>query len=307
MVSGHLAKAIAILAGAATLFAAKGCIQPSPVPVPTSEVLHRALTQVILDPASTCEDLRDLFDLDNFQIVTNPAEAGLPFVESMVETPDGVPLRVWLVPAADSRGVVLLSSGSSGDMACYLFTTRILHDAGWSVAMYDYRGFGGSGGAPSLQGLAVDLETALDWTRAATGSETVTLMGISIGTVPTVSVAVSRPEAVNGVILDSPVMLGIHIRQLAFVLRENTQAFVDLVDLNLKSEEIISELAAPLLILVGGEDRIARPSVVQVLFDRAPEPKRLVIYPEIDHGRAPFDLEGQYTADLDGFLAELHP
>lgn len=280
-----------------------GCAPIEPIPVPPEDVFAAALDAVALDPNTTCEELRRMFGLDGLKVVENPGQAGIPFEEQFVPTPDGQSLRVWSIPAKANRGTILYSSGAVGEVACYLYPVVLLNQAGWSVVMYDYRGFGGSSGEPSLATLATDLETVLDWTLEHTGVERVTLLGISLGSIPSVNVASRRPEALNALILDSPISLTEQVRRLRPALLENTDAFVNLIDPALQTEALMPQVHAPVLVLIGQFDFLAKPEVAGRLFELAGPPRRLVLFPGLGHVRAPFDAEADYVAAVDSFLA----
>jgi len=280
-----------------------GC-SPQTVPLPSKDALSLALTALAFDNQITCEDLRNLFDIEYLQPVETPDQIGLDFEQLWLPTVDGNFIRVWRLPTQLDRGLVVLSGGSVGSMPCYLFVAKLLVDDGWSVVMSDYRGFGASSGIPDLDTLPDDLELVLDWALERTGREHATLMGISLGSIPTVAVAVRRPEAVNGVVLDSPVALGEMIKRLDFAF-SSTQDVIDLLDAQLNTQRIISNLTAPVLMYSGGKDVLTPPAATELLFAGAAGPKRLVRFPELRHARGPYFATGTYTFELERFLSSV--
>lgn len=291
-----------VLVGLAVL---SGCV-PSPPPIPApanSKAVDKVLSTLLLDPNVTCEELRRSFRLEYLPIVDDPGQIGLDFDERFITVNPTVNLRVWDIHAGLDRGTVIFSMGAVGTLPCYLFTAKLLADNGWSVVMYEYRGFGLSSGEPDLSTMEDDLNAVLDWTLATHRRARVTLMGLSIGTVPTVAVAVRRPQQINGVILDSPVALGELLRRYAFILRDQTDTFINLAATDLLSERIIDELQAPLLVLAGQRDGLTTFDTIQRLFDRADEPKTLVAFPGVGHARARFDDTGRFTSEVEKFLS----
>jgi len=280
-----------------------GCAPIEPIPVPPGDVFAAVLDEVALDPNTSCDELRKMFGLDGLTVVENPGQAGIPFEEYFVPTPDGQSLRVWSIPAEANRGTIVYSAGAVGEIACYLYPVYLLNRAGWNVVMYDYRGFGGSSGTPSLATLPTDLETVLDWTLDHAGVERVTLLGISLGSIPSVNVASRRPEALNALILDSPISLAEQVRRLRPALLDNTEAFVSLIDPALQTEALMSQVHAPVLVLVGQFDFLARAEVARRLYELASAPRRLVVFPRLGHVRAPFDSAADYLGAVDSFLA----
>lgn len=284
-----------------------GCVRtPPPIPPPAnSKALDAVLTELLLDPSVTCEELQQSFHLEYLDLVDNPGDLGLDYDEIFVSVDPQTSLRVWDIHSALDRGTVVFSMGAVANLSCYLFTARLLANNGWSVVMYEYRGFGRSTGVPDLSTLEDDLSAVLDWVLARNGGEPVTLMGLSIGTIPTVSVAVQRPEDVNGVILDSPVALGELLKNFNWILRDQTQTFINLARPGVLSENIIQNLQAPLLILAGDRDQLTTFSSVQLLYDRAGGPKKLVVFPGVTHARARFDDTGRYTSEVEKFLSDV--
>lgn len=70
-----------------------------------------------------------------------PADARL----SSWTTPDGWPLRRLDWPVEGARGRVLVQGGRGDFIEKYLETFADLHERGWSVTAFDWRGQGGSG------------------------------------------------------------------------------------------------------------------------------------------------------------------
>lgn len=284
-----------------------GCVPPPPpIPPPAnSKALDAVLTTLLLDPNVTCEELRAAFQLEHLPLVDHPGQIGLDYNEIFVMADQQFALRVWDIRTRLNRGTVIYSIGAVGELPCYLFLASLLADNGWSVVMYEYRGFGRSTGEPDLEALDDDLSAVVDYVLATRPLERVTLLGVSIGTIPTIAVAVQRPQDVNAVILDSPVALGELLRGFEWVLRDQTQTFIDLAPPELLSEELIGELPGPLLMFAGTSDKLTRFDVMSDLFDRAPEPKVLAAFPGVGHARARFDDTGRYVAELERFLSDV--
>jgi pimeloyl-ACP methyl ester carboxylesterase len=287
-----------------TALLASGCVW-RPEPLPTREEFIGLLSKIILEPRTTCETLRDDFGLADLPVIRSPLEAGLTVEELWLPVNSSDLVRVWYLPAAAERGTVVLSMGSAGEMACYLYVARLLIDGGWSVVMYEYRGFGLSTGQPSLSTLADDLEQVVQWARERSGHEQVSLMGVSLGTIPSVAVAVRRPEWANGVVLDSPVALGEQLERFWWLLDNPVNALIALLDPELISESIIHRIRDPLLVFAYDRDLLTTPRTVQTLYDRAPQPKQLVRFTGLTHAAGAYFNTAEYVAHLDSFLASV--
>lgn len=271
---------------------------------PTKDDVNALLTRFILRPEMTCADLARLHNLSYLTIPVTPSDAGLSYYETWVEAEPGVLLRVWYLPARLNRGVVIVAPGAGGSIPCYLFAPRLLVQQGWSVVMFDYRGFGLSTGHAAIETLDIDLERVLDWTLTAIGPQQVTLMGISLGTIPAVAVAARRPEAVEGLILDSPVALGPQIERFQSLLPIRARSILAQLDPDLRSDTRIREIAAPLLVFIHGNDTLTPPETEEVLFANAPEPKEAVRFSGLPHAGGAYFETSAYISSISRFLDE---
>jgi pimeloyl-ACP methyl ester carboxylesterase len=279
--------------------AAGGCFLP---PAPPIERIVDAISYGLLQPEVTCAELREDFELYDLPIVETPDEIGIAYEDHVVAAPDGNELHVWFMPVEDARGTVIVSSGNTGTKACYLFTAQLLTGARFTVVMYDYEGFGGSTGAAALRNLRGDLEAVLDWTLAYTGANELTLFGMSLGSIPTLAVAVEHPDVVNGVVLDSPVALINQIRRFAIVVRGRTEQVLAALEPWLLSEEIISQVQQPLLIYVHEEDLVTPPRTIAALVAAATAPTTVVSFAGLGHAAGQFLATAEYAQYLAAFL-----
>lgn len=296
------ARRSASLAILVTALLTGGCVRLS---LPEDTDLIKLLNAAILDADLTCEELRAGFGLPYLRVVDTPLGLGLEFENQWVLSEGGNIIHVWHLPSNLDRGTVVLSMGSAGEMACYLFVAELLVHNGWTVFMYEYQGFGLSQGRPSLGTLASDAEAVVDHARRVSQRERVTMMGISLGSIPSIAVGVARPDAVNGVIVDSPVVLGAEIERFSVLLYGGAGRFLPQLDRSLLSEEIIAELRAPLLIFLNEQDQLTPPATVELLYERAGGPKELARFAGIDHGLGPFVQTALYTFRLDTFLSSV--
>ena len=263
------------------------------------------LSRLILHPQETCTELRQRYGLTYLPLADNPAEAGMAYEEVWVPvTPDAM-LHTWYLPAKLDRGTVVLSCGNAGPMACYLFTADLLTRHGWTVVMYEYEGFGESAGRASLDALYRDLLSAVSFARTATGREQVTLMGISLGSIPSVAVAVEHPELVNAVILDSPIALAAQIQRYGFIFGGQVDWIISQLLPELLPDSLIRFMPQPLLVFLHELDPIATPETVEWLYDHAAGPKRLVRFSGLGHAGGQFFDTDLYVSALEQFLADV--
>ncbi len=274
--------------------------------LPSPEEFLNGLNFLILEPNVSCAQLRAGFGLtDRYPLAETPRGVGLEYEEHFVHAGDGVHLRVWYLPTKLDRGAVIVSQGTAGTMPCYLFTGKLLADSGWTVVMYEYHGYGSSGGSPSMLTLRGDLETVLDWTLARTGRSQVSLLGISLGTLPSIALGAKRPEAVNALVLDSPVAISRELSRLSFLFGGREQGYLPYLGEDLNSEALIQEVFQPKLMLLHDEDIVTPPATIEHLFELAPEPKELVRFPYLPHAFGQYYMTDLFAYHVDTFLSSV--
>jgi pimeloyl-ACP methyl ester carboxylesterase len=278
-----------------------GCPRPT---LTTAELIQK-LSYAVLEPDVTCAQLRDDLGLVGLPLANTPADVGMPYEEHWVTASAGALLRVWYLPVENHNGLVIISPGNTGSMPCYLFTAQLLHEGSYTVVMYDYEGFGGSSGELSLLALRPDLEAVTDWARAYSGFPAVTLFGMSLGSIPSIAVAVDRPTEVNGVVLDSPIGLATQIERFSFLIDGRSDELIAILEPWLLSEATITTMQQPLLVYLHEQDVVTPPEAVQFLYDRAAGPKELVRFPELGHARGQFMRTEEYRAHLLAFLQQV--
>jgi fermentation-respiration switch protein FrsA (DUF1100 family) len=94
------------------------------------------------------------------EVSATPASVNLPFEDLHLQTSDGVDLHGWYIPAAQPRGTVLFLHGNAGNISHRLDSLEMFHRLGYNTLIFDYRGYGNSGGRPDEQGTYRDAEAA---------------------------------------------------------------------------------------------------------------------------------------------------
>lgn len=112
-----------------------------------------------------------------------PASFGLNFEDVRFQTPDGLTLVGWLIPAEQGRGNIIFCHGhgrNRGHMAGLLPT---LHDLGLNVLAFDFRGHGDSEEHCSTFGFreVTDLLAAEAYFRQRFPDQPLFLVGVSLG------------------------------------------------------------------------------------------------------------------------------
>jgi len=94
------------------------------------------------------------------EITATPGQISLSYEDIHLQTSDGISLHGWYIPAPQPRGTVLFLHGNAGNISHRLDSVRMFHRLGYSTLIFDYRGYGNSGGTPSEQGTYRDAEAA---------------------------------------------------------------------------------------------------------------------------------------------------
>lgn len=213
------------------------------------------------------------------EILETPRQAGLTHRELEFSTDDGEQLHGWWIESRAGRlGHVLLFHGNAGNVGDRVLHAELLTAAGFDVLLFDYRGYGRSSGKPSEEGTYSDARAALACLREQPGADParVFLLGESLGGAIAVDVALNDPPA--GLILLSTFT---GVRQMARVHYPFLPA--RLVPDAYPTLRRIRELRAPLLVLHGERDDIVPLSQGRELFEAAPGPKRMHVFPGVGH------------------------
>ena len=91
-----------------------------------------------------------------------PQQAGMDYQEIKINSA-GEELHGWFVPAPQARGVVLFFHGNAGSISHRLDYLRMFRELGFSILIFDYRGYGKSSGEPSEASTYQDAEAAWNY------------------------------------------------------------------------------------------------------------------------------------------------
>lgn len=115
----------------------------------------------------------------------DPADRGLKYESVTFDNPDGDTLYGWWVPAAGKSPAttLLFCHGNAGHLADRLDSVEFYARFGLNVLIFDYRGYGLSGGVPSEEGLYADARTAWDYLTRDRGIDParIVVLGRSLG------------------------------------------------------------------------------------------------------------------------------
>jgi uncharacterized protein len=228
-------------------------------------VIHSLLNSLLYVPART--------------IVESPDRRGLAYHELALETDDGERLHGWWIGAQGrSLGQLLICHGNAGNIGDPVAHAGLLTAAGFDTLLFDYRGYGRSSGRPNEKGTYQDARAALAGLLEQPGVDPARIFyfGESLGGAVALNLALERAPA--GLILLSTFT---SVRALARLHYPFVPA--PLVPDVYPTLRRIPRLQAPLLILHGESDAIVPPSHGKALFEAAPSPKHMNVFPSVGH------------------------
>lgn len=221
---------------------------------------------------------------------TQPVAVGLGDVaEAPLVRPDGTTLIAWYGAAAAGQPTLLYFHGNAGNLATRAERIAAYRQDGRGMLMLSYRGYGGSGGAPSEADNVADALAAYDSLRdRGVAPHDIYLYGESLGSGVAVQVAIARE--VGGIILDAPFTSLAAVGAQVYPFLPVELVIWDRYD----SLARIGQVTAPLLIIHGGRDSVVPFAMGERLFEAANEPKKFVPFPRAGH--SDHHLYGSYQA-----------
>jgi fermentation-respiration switch protein FrsA (DUF1100 family) len=209
---------------------------------------------------------------------TAPAAAGFPEAEERVlTTADGEKVIVWHVPARPGRPVILFFPGNGDFLAGRVSRFKGITSDGTGLVALSYRGYAGSTGSPSEEGLLRDGAAAYAFTAARYDPSRIVAWGFSLGT--GVAVAIASEHPVGKLILEAPYTSTIDVAASLFPIVPVSLLMRD----RFHSDRRIAGVTVPLLVMHGDADPAINIAFGERLFAMAREPKQFVRFPGGGH------------------------
>jgi uncharacterized protein len=207
-----------------------------------------------------------------------PEAAGFSEAEEhFLTTADGEKVIVWHVPAKPGRPVILFFHGNGDFLAGRAGRFRNLISDGTGLVALSFRGYAGSTGSPSEEGLLKDAAAAYAFTAARYEASQIVAWGFSLGT--GVAVAIASEHPVAKLILEAPYTSTVDVAASLFPVIPASLLMRD----QFHSDRRIGRVTAPLLIMHGEADPAINIRFGERLFVLAHEPKQFVRFPGGGH------------------------
>jgi dipeptidyl aminopeptidase/acylaminoacyl peptidase len=231
--------------------------------------------------------------------VLSAKDLGIAYEEVAFTTTDEVILRGWFFPASEENApAILYAPATSNDLRSGISLVLPLHNAGYHVLLFSYRGHGFSDGNRfgftygALE--SKDVDAAVSFLHETKGIHRIGAVGHSVGAVSIILSAARNPN-INAVVAASPfntmeevwetnrpVIFPKPLLYLSMRLSELRKGFTR--D-DIRPEDVIAQITPrPILIIHGSEDKRITHEQVFRLYNTAHEPKRMWLVQGASHG-----------------------
>jgi fermentation-respiration switch protein FrsA (DUF1100 family) len=260
------------------------------VPLPRAGVASALflLSVIFLAPGCT-----QTFFQPQRALIATPERAGLRYEAVTLRAADGVELLTWFLPARGTpQATVLFLHGNAENISTHFMNVAWMPAEGFNVLALEYRGYGGSGGTPSLGGVQLDIDAALQALveRPDVERRRIVVFGQSLGGALAIHYAArgKHRNALRAVIADSA------FADYRAIVKEKLAGFlltwpfqwlpaltVDNDYSPLASVRAVSPL--PLVLIHGERDAIVPAHHSKRLYEAAAQPKELWLLPAAGH------------------------
>lgn len=229
-------------------------------------------------------------------IVSTPGLYGVDYQPVEFQAEDGTALFAWFLPArGQPRATVLYLHGNAENISTHFANVAWMPAAGFNVLALDYRGYGGSEGSPTLEGVQLDIDAAMRTLLARTDVDPtrIIIFGQSLGGALAIHYAAhTRHRAsVRAIVVDSP------FSDYRRIVKDKLASFFitwpfqwllpQTIDNDFSPAASVQAISPiPLLFIHGDRDAIVPVAHSQRLFARAAEPKEIWVLPDVGHIQA---------------------
>jgi dipeptidyl aminopeptidase/acylaminoacyl peptidase len=226
-------------------------------------------------------------------------DLGIPYEQVAFETSDQLVLRGWFFPASQvDAPAILYAPATAHDLRSGISLVTPLHNAGFHVLLFSYRGHGFSDGDRfgftygALE--SKDIDAAVKFLKEIQGIQQIGAIGHSVGAVSILLSAARNPD-IDVVVAASPFNNMEEIwetnRPLIFPkpLLDLSMRFSELrkgyTRDQIRPEDVIAQIAPrPILLIHGSEDKRITYEQAMRLYNTAQEPKRMWLVEGASHG-----------------------
>ena len=230
-------------------------------------------------------------------LYSDPANYGLTFEEVHFSSYDGTPLYGWFFhhknKSHPTKAVIFYAHGNGQNISAQFGNIAFVLEEDYDYFVFDYRGYGSSGGNRPVPREAVgDTIAALRWADARAKHDRVPMiaLGQSLGTALMLRALIEEKATIHPklIVLDSPFLS--YSWAAASVLSQHWLttplqpfAFLLITDEWAPGERIRELAPTPILIFHGEKDHMIDIRLGQKTYDAALSPKEFVRVPNAGH------------------------
>ncbi len=235
------------------------------------------------------------------EIITTPGLKGMEYEDVYFESSDGIRLNGWFFPPKDLRRgeTALFCHGNTDNISYFIDDVKMLTDIGLGVFIFDYRGYGRSGGDQSETGTYFDAEAAWNWLTKEKKlySRRIIIIGRSLG--GAIAAWLAKEHKPRALFLETA------FTSIGDIASE-THPFIPVkrfLRYEYRTIDYLRQVKAPVLIVHSKDDIVVPFSHGQKLFAAAPEPKKFI---ELSgsHRNCFFESGSVYTDGVQAFLED---
>lgn len=237
-------------------------------------------------------------------IKLTPEEVALEYEDIWLPIASGGRIHGWWLPGADPTRTLLYLHGNGGNISDNLEHARRFQQMGFSVFLFDYRGYGLSDGPfPNESRVYEDATAAWDYLTQAREIQPadIYLYGHSLGGAIAIELASHQPQAAALIVQGSFTSMQAAAKavgryQLIPIRLLLTQRFDSLSK--------VEDLNMPLLFIHGLADDDVPARMSRQLYEASPQPKQLWLVPMAGHTDLARIAGQTYFDRVQDFLAE---
>lgn len=228
-----------------------------------------------------------------------PSDIGLKYEDVRLETADNVVIHGWLMTVDKPKGVVIFCHGNAGNISHRVDNLRLFAELGFSVLIFDYRGYGQSSGKPTEAGTYLDGEAVYDYLVEVKEikPEKIVVFGRSMGAA--IATYIASKRKCGGLIIESAFTSVPDIGQQLYPflpVRLLSRYSYD-------SKARLKTIHCPVLVAHSPNDEIIPFSHGEQLFQVANQPKSFLTM-KGGHNDGYYTTGKYYFDELDKFLTE---
>ncbi|BBM85398.1 alpha/beta hydrolase [Candidatus Uabimicrobium amorphum] len=184
--------------------------------------------------------------------------------EHTIRVGNKVTLHGWYFPGQADKEFLLFLHGNAGNITTRKARAKLFQLMGYSVFLFDYRGYGKSTGSPSEKGIYKDVSAVFKYVQSNMKPKKLVLFGESIGAAFSIYLATKQP--VHALILEAPFMSIHDMSSVLFGFR--LPKF--LLSSKLPSIERIRNISYPTMVIHGTVDKVIPFSHGKKVYEASP-------------------------------------